>query len=39
MKIVVLNGSPRKKGIVATLLKAIVDGLAETHQSGRNFDA
>ena len=33
MKIVVLNGSPRKKGIVATLLKAIVDGLAETHQA------
>lgn len=32
MKILVLNGSPRKKGSVATLLRAVVDDLAETHQ-------
>ena len=28
----VLNGSPRKKGTVATLLKAIADGAAERHE-------
>jgi len=32
MKILVLNGSPRKKGTVATLLKAIADGAAERHE-------
>jgi len=32
MKILVLNGSPRKHGTVATLLRAVVDGLAERHQ-------
>jgi multimeric flavodoxin WrbA len=28
MKIIVLNGSPRKHGTVATLLRAIVEGMA-----------
>ena len=32
MKILVLNGSPRKKGAVATLLKAVADGAAERHE-------
>jgi multimeric flavodoxin WrbA len=32
MKILVLNGSPRKTGTVATLLKAITDGVAATYQ-------
>ena len=29
MKILILNGSPRKKGTVATLLKAVVEGINE----------
>jgi len=32
MKILVLNGSPRKKGSVATLLKAVVEGVHEKHE-------
>lgn len=31
MKIVVLNGSPRKGGTVAQLLKSVVEGLRKTH--------
>jgi multimeric flavodoxin WrbA len=32
MKVLVLNGSPRKKGTVATLLRAVADGAAEKHE-------
>lgn len=32
MKILVLNGSPRKKGTVATLLNAIAEGAREKHE-------
>jgi NAD(P)H-dependent FMN reductase len=32
MKILVLNGSPRKNGTVAGLLRAVADGLNEKHQ-------
>jgi NAD(P)H-dependent FMN reductase len=32
MKILVLNGSPRKKGIVATLLRNVADGFAVEHE-------
>ena len=32
MKILVLNGGPRKKGTVATLLKAVADGASERHE-------
>lgn len=32
MRILVLNGSPRKKGTVATLLKTVVDGLSAQHE-------
>ena len=32
MKILILNGSPRKKGTVATLLKAVVEGINEKHK-------
>ena len=32
MKILVLNGSPRKKGTVATLLKAVVEGINKSHE-------
>ena len=32
MKIVVLNGSPRKEGTIATLLKAVAKGLAGKHE-------
>lgn len=32
MKILVLNGSPRKKGTVATLLKAVADGASGRHE-------
>ena len=32
MKILVLNGSPRKQGTVATLLRAVVDGLSDGHE-------
>lgn len=31
MKVLVLNGSPRKKGTVATLLRAVSDGAAEKY--------
>lgn len=31
MKVQVLNGSPREKGTVATLLKAVVEGINERH--------
>lgn len=34
MKILVLNGSPRKKGTIATLLKAVADGASERHEVG-----
>jgi multimeric flavodoxin WrbA len=32
MKVLVLNGSPRKKGTVAALLRAVVDGAEEKHE-------
>ena len=32
MKILVLNGSPRKKGAVATLLNSIAEGARERHE-------
>jgi multimeric flavodoxin WrbA len=32
MKVLVLNGSPRKNGTVATLLRDIAEGAAEKHQ-------
>lgn len=32
MKILVLNGSPRKNGTVATLLNAVTDGTREKHE-------
>ena len=32
MKILILNGSPRKKGTVATLLKAVVEGINKSHE-------
>ena len=32
MKILILNGSPRKKGTVATLLKAVVEGINKNHE-------
>lgn len=32
MRILVFNGSPRKKGTVATLLKVVADGAAERHK-------
>lgn len=31
MKILVLNGSPRKKGTIATLLRAVVEGAVKEH--------
>ena len=33
MKIIILNGSPRNKGTVAILLKAISEGLTESHDA------
>ncbi|MGM0395210.1 MAG: NAD(P)H-dependent oxidoreductase, partial [Thermodesulfobacteriota bacterium] len=33
MKIVILNGSPRKNGTVATLLKAVTEPLSTTHET------
>jgi multimeric flavodoxin WrbA len=32
MKVLVLNGSPKKKGTVATLLRAIAEGAQEKHE-------
>lgn len=32
MKVLVLNGSPRKKGTVATLLRAVAEGAAERNE-------
>jgi NAD(P)H-dependent FMN reductase len=32
MNILILNGSPHKKGIVATLLRAVADGVSEKHK-------
>lgn len=32
MKVLVLNGSPRKRGTVATLLRAVADGAKENHE-------
>jgi len=32
MKLLVLNGSPRKKGTVATLLRAVAQGASERHE-------
>ncbi|MEN6367821.1 MAG: flavodoxin family protein [Thermoguttaceae bacterium] len=32
MKLLVLNGSPRKKGTVAALLQAVADGAAQKHE-------
>lgn len=32
MKLVILNGSPRRNGIVAHMLQAVVDGLADGYQ-------
>ena len=31
MRVLILNGSPRKKGTVATLLKSITDGASQRH--------
>ena len=31
MRVLILNGSPRKKGTVATLLKSISDGASQKH--------
>ena len=31
MRVLILNGSPRKKGTVATLLKRISDGASQRH--------
>ena len=32
MRILVLNGSPRKNGTVANLLKGVVDGIPNTYE-------
>jgi len=32
MKILVLNGSPRKKGTIATLLKMVAEGAGESSE-------
>ena len=32
MSILILNGSPRKKGTVATLLKSISDAVSQKHE-------
>jgi NAD(P)H-dependent FMN reductase len=32
MKLLILNGSPRKQGTVATLLRAVVDGVGDRHE-------
>jgi len=32
MKVLILNGSPRKQGTVATLLRAVSEGAAEKHE-------
>jgi NAD(P)H-dependent FMN reductase len=32
VKFLVLNGSPKKSGVVATLLRAVADGAAERHE-------
>ena len=32
MKLLVLNGSPKKKGTVATLLRAVAEGAAQKHE-------
>ena len=32
MRVLVLNGSPRKKGTVATLLKSVSDGVSQRHE-------
>jgi multimeric flavodoxin WrbA len=33
MKILILNGSPRKNGTVATLLKAVAEPITNTHET------
>ncbi len=33
MKVLVLNGSPRENGTVASLLKAIAEGIAQNHET------
>ncbi|MBW2631591.1 MAG: flavodoxin family protein [Deltaproteobacteria bacterium] len=32
MRVLILNGSPRRKGTVATLLKSISDGVSQKHE-------